>query len=139
MRFRRITSPPLSARIELVSLIDVLFILLFFMVLNAQFRLPVGLPLELPPAVSAGPQHGGSRMILVDRDDRIVFGGEALTLELLRQRLKPLARSTPVVLQADRRASYGVALGVFDLLRDLEFPSVTLWASPAPPRDERAP
>lgn len=127
MRFRR-SRPVLLPQMNIISLVDVLFVLNLFFMLNAQYYSPRGLDVQLPAARSAAETLRSTLTLSLTRDGRIFLGAQAVEPGQLKQRLESVARQQPVVLRADRGCAYGAALSLFDLLRELGFTRLTLAA-----------
>lgn len=116
-----------------------LFILNIFLMLQAQFGSDQkGLEVDLPKATTGGALPYGVARITVDRQNRVFLGTEGISMEALRKRLSEFDRDTPVILCADRASSYGTAIAVFDLLRELSFPKVSLMAYQKPGEEPKS-
>ena len=82
----------LSPRVELLPLIDVIFLLLTFfiysMVLMVHARL---LPVQMVPVAPGTTATGPLQVLTIDRDGRYHLNGEPLSIELLGERLAEVA------------------------------------------------
>ncbi len=118
----KLVSPYLNraARVELVSLMDVVFLVLVFFV-YATFNMAVhhGLKVDLPAA--AGTHEKGERIIVtIDRQNALQLNGRALERAALVQevrRLLAVKPDLPLLISGDRRASLGVGV---ELLAELK-------------------
>lgn len=118
----KLTSPYLNrqARLELVSLLDVMFLVLVFFV-YAVFDMAVhrGLKVDLPSAV--GVHERGERIIVtVDAQDAFQLNGRSMPREQLINEVTRLVKfkpDLPVLISGDRKASLGTGI---ELLAELK-------------------
>ncbi len=133
MRRSAYDRPP---RVELLPLIDVLFLLLavFIYSMLAMVRAHV-VPVDLPQLIT-----GESRdlsvvlTISVEENGQVALGGEAIDLQALEGRLRSSREHTPelaVVINADRNARHGVVTEVFDRVRAAGQERVLIVGRPA--------
>jgi biopolymer transport protein ExbD len=115
------TRPRAAAEINLLPLIDILFLVLVFLVVTATFTERTVLPIALPPAGSATPDAGQQSGIVVSID-----AGGTLYVDGAEQPLAEVARrlhavrdpaSTSVTIAADRRVEHGRVVEVVDAVR----------------------
>lgn len=108
------------ARIEMVPLMDVVFLLLVYFI-YAMFTMSVhrGVRVELPGGPA--PREAGERLVIVlQADGRLQFAGrdrtrDDLLLEVVgRYREHPV----PVLISADRRAELGAGIELLARLKD---------------------
>ena len=110
------------ARVEMLPLIDVLFLLLAVFVYSmlAMVRAHV-VPVDLPQLVTG--ENRDLSVVLtisVEEDGAIAVGGEAVELDGLEERQRERRAGEPelsVVINADREARHGVVTEVFDRVR----------------------
>lgn len=109
-----------EARVELVSLMDVMFLVLVFFVYSI-FDMAVhrGLKVDLPAA--AGVHERGERIVVtIDAQDAFQLNGRPLPQDGLVaevRRLVALRRETPVLISGDRKASLGAGIGLLARLK----------------------
>ena len=109
-----------SARLEMTSLMDVMFlVLVFFIYCIFDMAVHKGLKVDLPN--TAGADEKGERIVITIRaDDSMQFNGVDTTKEDAIARVKELAAvdmKLPVLISGDRRSSLGVGI---ELLGDLK-------------------
>lgn len=119
------THTPAEVRIEVINLIDVMFLLLLFFILTTTFQTPPDKAIDyrLPDAASgAGIEADPAMEFVVDAEGRVHHRGapldEAALAALVEgwgQRPELLARS--VVIRADTAAHHGRVIALMDLLR----------------------
>lgn len=118
--------------IPLIPMIDCLFVLLvFFLVATTLKKTEKELPLELPQSGAAFDVEQKEDVIILglDRSGQKYFGSEAVTTEILHQRLAAAALENPerrVRLDADATAPYAsvvelVEMCQFNNLRNVGF------------------
>ncbi|WP_456400926.1 ExbD/TolR family protein [Mesoaciditoga sp.] len=121
---RRLLSGTEDFKIELTSLVDIMFLLILFLILTTTFTVSQGkFNVKLPSAVTSASetQQNGILTIVVTSNDEIYFGSKKVTIEGLmnsistyvQQHGKPKA----VYLKADKDARYGVIVKIMDVLR----------------------
>lgn len=134
--------PPDEPEINLVSLIDVVFCLIIFLVVTTTFENRSALKLVLPTAQSPSmPQPEQPLTVIVDADGRYFLGeNEVLKRDTasLREAIAAHAgadRNRPVVLRADGRAPHQAVVTAMDALGQLGFNQIRIATSP----EERQP
>lgn len=131
MKFTRRRNSQLAV-LDITALIDIMFILNIFFMLNAQSAPPRVLEVHLPKASSSMVLQSTSLAIQINDLDQLQLNGQALTLAQLKEKLLPTPKNTAISIVADRESSYGRAIEVFNLLRELKFDKVNLETLPAP-------
>ena len=109
--------------IELMPLIDMVFLLLiFFLVATTFHQEERELEIALPFAKAAGPISASLREIIinVDRAGRIIVGGRATSTEALRELIEVRVKSNPeqkVAVRGDRGTAYENVVRVLDICK----------------------
>lgn len=98
--------------------------------LNSQWDDNLGLSLELPQATQAKPLVDRHVEIVLDELDLLTIDGIPVNLAELESQLEGEPRHRPILLRADRDASYGKAVRIFDRLEKLGFHRVALGTTP---------
>ena len=119
---KKLNSPFLKreARVEMVSLMDVMFLVLVFFVYSV-FNMAVhhGLKVDLPGA--PGALEKGERIVVtIDAQDALQLNGRPLAQDDLVETVKRLVdvrKETPVLISADRKASMGVGIELLARLK----------------------
>ena len=106
-------------RLELVSLMDVMFLVLVFFVYSVFFMsVHRGLKVELPCA--AGASEKGDRIVVtIAADDSLQLNGRKLAKDEIVREVSRLVKAhpLPVLVSGDRKASLGAGV---ELLADLK-------------------
>jgi len=110
-------------RIEMVPLIDIVFLLLVFFV-YAMLSMVVhrGLKVDLPAASTARLDRREYVSITLTKDNATYVGDEPVPVEQLAERVagrvaREDGKSLPVFINGDRAADFGAAIRTLDVLR----------------------
>lgn len=118
------------ARIEMIPLIDVIFLLLVtFIFFTMSMTIHRGLPVQLPSASTAVVETKGFVEITVQKDGKIFMDERNVTLEVLQSDLTDLRRESPetkVLISGDRKASYDLVISVMDAVKQAGISGVSL-------------
>lgn len=144
-RWRR-TRRPGALGDSLAPLIDVLFLLLFFLLVTSRYDRQRVLDVELPHAHSAEPapevRPGQLRTLTVHADGSLVLNGVPVDLTDLGTILLALPREErllPIFVQADAATALGRGVEVLDRLRVLGFHNHFLEVRSPPPGSDLKP
>ena len=108
-----------KARIEMIPLIDIVFLLLIFFI-YAMLSMVVhhGFKVELPQATTAEIDKEDYASITVDKDNRILLNKEEVLLENLSEEIKTeIKEGVKIFINGDKEADLGVVINVLDTLR----------------------
>ncbi len=109
------------ADINIVPLVDVLVVLIFFFLVSMQFRNVTTLQLDLPEIETAGQAERSQQVeIAITAEGDLYFDGQQVSLEVLAQRIALLGRTaprTPVLIMADQSSFLRYTTTVMDLCR----------------------
>jgi biopolymer transport protein TolR len=130
------TNLPLTADINVTSLVDVAFTLLVIFIITAPI-LQGGVELELP-RVEAGAITQAEGVVVSIGEDGVIYLDEApmASREEFMEffpRFMQDRRGAPVFVRGDRRVEYGAVMELFGLLRQLDVAQVNLVLE-TPPR-----
>src|SRR5207247_3569677 len=108
--------------IIIVSLVDILIILLIFFVVSTTFKKDQPeVQINLPESKTAQKRPGELEhaIVSIDQDDQIKLEKRAIGVDELEGAVRDLpdARRSTLVLQADRKASFGTIIKVMDALK----------------------
>jgi biopolymer transport protein ExbD len=120
------------ARIEMLPLIDIVFLLLvFFIYAMLSMAVHKGLPVVLPSSKTAGIDKRLLVSVTVKADGRVFVDGLPVGLEALSEYLQGLAREgdeNGALLFADRNLTYQELFHVLDQLKSGGFTNISLQA-----------
>jgi biopolymer transport protein ExbD len=124
--------PKRSPRIEMLPLIDVVFLLLVvFIYAMLSMAVHKGLPVALPTSAAVEPDTGTVLALTVAADGEIFVNREAVALENLQEVLERITREdreTGVLLFADRDLPYQALFQVLDKVRQAGLHRISLQA-----------
>ena len=104
--------------IDVVPLIDVVFVILIFIILSSSMSQQTGLDVDKPQAQSAGELNRQSILVAITREGNIHVNERQVDLEGLPDLLKRLLAGSAtgeVVLIADRQSNTGLLVNVMDV------------------------
>jgi len=116
---RRATSSD-GANINLTPLIDIVFLLLIFFMLTANFVVNEGIKIKLPETKARSELAKKPIVVYLTKDNRIYFKGRFVTLDqlktLLPQQIAENVTKT-VVLKSDKNAKVDIAVKILDVAK----------------------
>ncbi len=119
--------------IDVAPLIDVVFLLLIFFMLTSTFINQPGIEVRLPKAVTSEVLDKRNLIITVTSENVIYLNKEVVSLRELEARLsKAYAEGKSLLIKADRRASVGRVVEVWDLSRSLGIPKINIATEQGP-------
>lgn len=121
-----------SSTIDIAPLIDIVFQLLIFFMLTASFIFQPGIKINLPKAVTSEVLHEQNVVITVTGENLIYLDNNPVTsVELNKKLVKEIAPlKKPLLIKADRRASLGRVVEIWDLCRAAGISQVNIATSP---------
>jgi biopolymer transport protein ExbD len=126
------------AEINVTPLVDVMLVLLIISMVAAPM-LERGINLELPATQSASDITEARYVVSLDRDARIRVNDRPVHVDLLTERMRMLAETSPtetVFLRADRLLPYGEVLRVMDQIRVAGITRISLVTVPTDDRGD---
>jgi len=108
-------------QIDIAPLVDVIFQLLIFFMLSSSFTFQSGINVKLPKAVTSDVIKEENLIITITSENVTYLNGKIHTLTELKKKLQELsnAKNRPLLIKADRRASVGRIVDIWDLCRNL--------------------
>jgi biopolymer transport protein ExbD len=107
--------------LNLVPLIDVLVMLIFFAFVTMQFKSAATLNITLPKVETAGRnEFKGNVTISIDKSGALTFNGKSVTdaqLRTLLEEVRNVDKSIPVLIKADVTTQLGKVTDVWDACR----------------------
>ncbi|MDR2261070.1 MAG: biopolymer transporter ExbD [Azoarcus sp.] len=112
---------------NVIPMIDVMLVLLTIVLTTASFIATGKIPVNLPEASSTPQKEEETPVVVeIDVDGKIHHGGEAVSLDALKGRLAGEKRERPILLRADRRVQFQLAVDVLDLLKEMRFQKLAI-------------
>lgn len=120
MRFQRHMKLEHGLRqIDIAPLIDIIFQLLIFFMLTSSFVMQPSIKINLPKAVTSEAARMQRIEIVLSSENVIYFNGKVVTAKELQAILKQAGqRNQSILIKADKRASLGRVVEVWDMARD---------------------
>ncbi|RMF61454.1 MAG: biopolymer transporter ExbD [Calditrichaeota bacterium] len=120
------------SEINVTNLVDVTLVLLIVFMITAPL-LRSGMQVDLPQTVAKEIDPRESVILTVDKEGKLFWNTEEISLVVLRERLqkrKASNRLKPILLQGDKEVHYGKVIEVMDILKELEIGKMGLILKP---------
>ena len=119
--------------INITPMLDVVFILLIFFIVTANFIKEPGLEVNRPDSDTSEIQENAAILIAVGGNDEIYMDGRRIDVRQVKANVLKLLADNPqgtVVIQADETASADAIIQVMDGARDAGVFDISLAAEP---------
>jgi len=136
MKFTDDNNP--GPKLNMTSLIDVVFLLLIFFMVTTTFEKQAKLKIVLPEATEKVQTQAKEQLIISISDKGAIYINNN---ELVNSKYESIAASLknllkgeekpPVILRADANAAHKYVVTVMDVLADLDFKSVSIATTPS--------
>lgn len=128
MKFKRNIKPEYGLQqIDIAPLIDCVFLLLIFFMLSSSFTVQSGIKVKLPRAITSDVIKEENLIILVTGENIFYFENIVSTLAEIKEQLsRPSNRQRAILIKADRRASLGRVIDIWDLCRELGIKKINI-------------
>lgn len=134
MNRRHAHSEP-AVGLNITPLIDMVFILLVFFVVNTSFVKETGVDIQRPNAKSASTQEQANILIAVTREGEIWIDKKSVDIRALRGHIERLHAESPegsAVVLADKYSETGIVMQVVDQARLAGISKVAVAATEKP-------
>jgi len=119
-----------KARIEMIPLIDVVFLLLVaFIFFAMSMTINRGIPVNLPVSSAAQVKEKDCAEIAIKKNGEIFFNREKMNVQTLLSRLVLLHKESPgtkIIISGDRKASYESVVSVIDAVKKADISGLSL-------------
>ncbi len=112
--------------INVIPFVDIMLVLLTIVLTTSTFIATGGIAVQLPKASKSSQETLKVRTIEIDRTGAIYFSGAPVTIQALRDSLKPLDRNSPFLIRADRDLPLQNFVDVIDTVKSSGFQKVSL-------------
>ena len=109
--------------VNLTPMLDVVFILLIFFIVTAQFIREPGVDVERTDVSNLNKQHPLGILIAIDENSEIFMNKKVVPLSEVGFRIRELRQDNPkgrLVLQADADAQAGVLIDLMETINEVE-------------------
>lgn len=123
----------ISTNLNIAPLIDVVFQLLIFFMLTANFITQPGIKLVLPSAVTSKPHQDDNITVFITENNELYLNEARVSMEELLEKLKPKilsAKKKTVVIKADEKINLGLAVKVMDIAKQADAEGVVISTKP---------
>ncbi len=132
MKFRRNVEFE-KGRLDIAPLIDVVFLLLIFFMLTSSYIFQPGIKINLPKAVTSEVIQEKNLIVSISAEDLIYLNNRAVTLKQLKKQLKKAALDNrPLLIKADRQASLGKVVQIWDMCRETGLTQINIATNQPP-------
>ncbi len=115
--------------VNITPVLDVMLTILVAFILIAP-HLKHGIITDIPQAYGESIQESDSQTISVERDGKLYFNRDEVTMPELRQELERLGPGITIYLEASEQAQYKYFVEVLGLLRELGIQNIDLATRP---------
>ena len=108
--------------INIINLVDVLFLLLIFFMISSTFRQHLGIDIALPQAATSSSHEQSQQEIVVSQSGDLYFGDQKVDEQGLHVAIAKLVQDNPkaaLVLRADEGANFGRVIRAIDIAREV--------------------
>ncbi len=121
LKFKRnLVKSPTSYELSFTPLIAVIFLILVLFMLSSSLTFQKGIEVKLPKAVTSDTLQEKNSVVSITSENVIYLNKSVMTIKELEKILKnPKLQSRPLLIKADRRASVGRVVDIWDLCRKL--------------------
>jgi biopolymer transport protein ExbD len=112
--------------INVIPLVDVMLVLLTIVLTTSTFIASGAIPVELPRASKNNEETLKTQTIEIEKSGGIYLNSKPLSLDELRDSMKPVNREMPILIRADRELSLQGFVDVLDIVKNLGFKRVSL-------------
>ena len=122
-----------ESEINLTPMLDVVFIMLIFFIVTANFIKEPGLEINRPDSDTAETQENAAILIAIGANDEVWMDGRRIDVRQVKANVLKLLADNPqgtVVFQADETASADAIIQVMDGARDAGVYDISLAAEP---------
>ncbi|MBA2124417.1 hypothetical protein B9J78_05755 [bacterium Unc6] len=110
----------ISMHLDIAPLIDIVFLLLIFFMLTANFIVQSGIEITLPTAKTAALQEEENVSVFINHENEIFLNDRKISIDELKNALEQRLETTPkktVILKADEKIDLGLAVRVMDIAK----------------------
>ncbi|MBI5583720.1 MAG: biopolymer transporter ExbD [Deltaproteobacteria bacterium] len=112
--------------INVIPLVDVMLVLLAIVLTTSAFIAAGTIPVDLPKASKSHEAALKTLTIEIDKKGMVYLDSKRTSVPVLRTCLRPMNKSTPVLIRADRDIGLQIFVDVLDVVKTLEFRKVSL-------------
>lgn len=126
MKFRRSLQIETNAAIDMVPLVNCVFLLLIFFLATSNFISQPGIKINLPKAITSEVVQENTIVIAITSDNRFYLNETPVTLIELKSKLEKALRSEHVLIKADRDVTLSKVVNIWDFCRAIGIKQVNI-------------
>jgi biopolymer transport protein ExbD len=116
-----------KGQLDIAPLIDVVFLLLIFFMLTSSYIFQPGIKIDLPKTVTSEAIQKENLVVAISAENTIYLNNRPVTLNILKSLLKKSATDKrPLFIKADRKASLGKVVQVWDICREVGLTQINI-------------
>ena len=115
-----------DAQLNMVPLINCVFLLLLFFLLASNFVFQPGIKINLPKAVTSEVVQENTIVITITSDNRFYLNEAPVTLLELKSKLEKASATEPILIKADRDVTFSRVVNIWDFCRALGIKQVNI-------------
>ena len=122
--------------VDAAPLVNVVFLLLLFFVLNSSFVMVPGVKVDLSPSGMGLTSMFPSLVVTAARDDLLFFNDQPITMDKLEQTLRDAVqqgRSHELIIKTDQQVSHGTEMEIMGAATRAGITTVNMAARPEAP------
>ena len=123
--------------VQVISLIDILFVLLLFFMVTTSFVAAPGFKVDLPKSAAKDIERDKKDMtIVIDANHSIIFNQKKVTEKELQDKLFAQSQIDPqslVIIQADQNITHGEVVRIMDYARAAGLVRLAIATAPKSP------
>ncbi len=111
----------IKTHFDIAPLIDIVFLLLIFFMLTANFIMRPAIKISLPMARTAMPQEEENIIVFISENNKVYLNDEEVALKNLKDFLEKkleMNQEKTVILKADEKVNLGLAVKIMDIAKD---------------------
>jgi len=114
-------------KMNVVPFIDIVLVLLVIVLATATFVTHESIKVDLPSASSKKSEEKKSVHITIDKEGKYFYNKEALTLDLIKEKLMKLDPKEDIVsLHMDKESAFQYFVSIIDILKTKGFENISI-------------
>ena len=118
--------------INMIPLIDVMLVLLTIVLMTSTFIMGGMIRVELPRVSAEQEAMVRLRSLDMDQAGRVYYDGRWVSIEALREQLKPVSKDVPFLIRADKRVPLQHFVEVLGTVKGMGFKRVSVQTERLP-------
>jgi len=117
---------------NVIPFVDIMLVLLTIVLTTSTFIATGVIPVELPKASESSSEILKSQIIEIDRQGRVFLNANPVSIDVLKQSMRPLEKTTAILVRADQRVALQRFVDVLDIVKVLGFTRIHLQTEHTP-------